>query len=241
MYILIDTDNMTVIGKHPNFQYLHELGILRCSESACVLPLEVNDILNVFDNVDLQQLYISLTGNRKGCLYPISIIGKILHYYLNAFPETKLNDNVGTQAQWAIDNDLQGDCDYANSGSVPNTNTAPIPLKTFQQETAEKALVTEPAQPTNMGQQGAWQPGRERSGATTPSNHSTSAAPRASGTRDIIFGVADRMWEEAGKPTDKSIILKLRKEMMSVLESEGVKRNTSSNTLGLWVKERGLN
>ena len=46
------------------------------------------------------------------------------------------------------------------------------------------------------------------------------------------------MWEAAGKPTDKSEILKLRKEMMNALEQRGVKRNTSSNTLGLWAKER---
>ena len=241
MYILIDTDLMQVIAKHPNVQYLNELGILRCSESAAVIPLEVSYILDTFNDVDLQKLYISLTGNKQGCLYPRMIIGKILHYYLNNFKETVIHDNVGAQAQWAIDNDLQGDCAYAVSGSIPVNEPNGEGLRTFPQPEAEKALTTEPSQPTNMGQQGAWQPGRERSSTTAPSNHSNSTAPRASGTRDIIFSVADRMWEEAGKPTDKSIILKLRKEMMTVLESEGVKRNTSSNTLGLWVKERGLN
>ena len=64
-----------------------------------------------------------------------------------------------------------------------------------------------------------------------------SALPRG-GTRETIWAEADRQWEEAGKPTDTSIILKLRKEIMNVLEAKGVKRTSSSNELGNWQKFR---
>ena len=92
-----------------------------------------------------------------------------------------------------------------------------------------------------MGIQGVWTPTRERQGTSTPANEKRAAASRTAGTRDIIFAVADEMWKEAGEPRDKKEILQLRKQMMDCLEAQGVKRNTSSNTLGVWVKERGLN
>lgn len=66
-----------------------------------------------------------------------------------------------------------------------------------------------------------------------------SSAPRTGSVRDTIWKVADSMWEAAGKPTDKSVILPLRKKMMDQLETEyAVKRTSSSNELGNWQKDR---
>jgi len=56
--------------------------------------------------------------------------------------------------------------------------------------------------------------------------------------REKIWAVADRMWEEAGRPTDKSKVLALRKQIMDTLEQDGVKRTSSSNELGNWQKAR---
>lgn len=66
------------------------------------------------------------------------------------------------------------------------------------------------------------------------------SAPRAhaGSVRPKIWAVADRMWEAAGKPTDKTVVLALRKEMMAELETQGVKRTSSSTALGEWQKER---
>jgi hypothetical protein len=65
------------------------------------------------------------------------------------------------------------------------------------------------------------------------------APPAKAGTvRPKIWAVADRMWEEAGKPTDKNIVLNLRKQMMTQLEEEGIKKTSSSNELGNWMKDR---
>lgn len=62
---------------------------------------------------------------------------------------------------------------------------------------------------------------------------------RASSVRPTIWAVADRMWAEAGSPTDKAVVLELRKKMMAVLESEHhVKKTSSSNELGNWMKAR---
>ena len=70
---------------------------------------------------------------------------------------------------------------------------------------------------------------------------SASAAPkqRASSVRPTIWAVADEMWGAAGKPTDKTVVLELRKKMYDVLEEKhGVKRTSSSNELGNWMKDR---
>ncbi len=57
--------------------------------------------------------------------------------------------------------------------------------------------------------------------------------------RDQIWAVGDAIWEAAGKPTDKKVVLKLRKVAMEQLEKEfGVKVTTSSNELGNWMKAR---
>ena len=61
---------------------------------------------------------------------------------------------------------------------------------------------------------------------------------RSSNVRDTIWEKADEMWEAAGKPMDVSVVLKLRKEIMNVLEEEGIKRNSASNELGKWQKAR---
>lgn len=61
---------------------------------------------------------------------------------------------------------------------------------------------------------------------------------RSSGVRDAIWDKADEMWEAAGKPTDLTTVLKLRKEIMNALEDDGIKRNSASNELGKWQKQR---
>lgn len=240
MYILIDSDTMRVLAKHPNFQRLHEFGILCCSESSVVLPLERDELYNEFDDVQLQLLYINLTGNKKGVPQSKLIVSKIMHYFLNKLPETIINEDVSHQADYAIANDKQGDCSYNKDGSIPNGELQKS-LHVFTSTEIEQRIINSEATPTDMGQQGTWQPQREKSAPVARVTCDRSAAFRTSGTRDIIFAVADQMWQDAGKPVDKSEILKLRKEMMNRLETEGVKRNTSSNTLGIWVKERGLN
>jgi len=63
--------------------------------------------------------------------------------------------------------------------------------------------------------------------------------PRApGGARPRIFEVADSMWAAAGSPRDMATVLNLRKQMMNALETEGIKRTTSSTALGEWQKTR---
>lgn len=62
---------------------------------------------------------------------------------------------------------------------------------------------------------------------------------RASSVKPVVWSVADTMWKEVGSPKDKATVLELRKKIMSELEEKhNVKRTTSSNELGKWMKDR---
>lgn len=83
--------------------------------------------------------------------------------------------------------------------------------------------------------------------AATPTPASPESAPtpasaprqRSSSVRPAIWQVADDMWKAAGSPKDKNVVLELRKKMMVELdEKHGIKKNTSSNELGNWMKDR---
>ena len=239
MYILIDGDNMRALAKHPNWQRLYDYGILTCSECSIVLPLDEDSIKKEFDNVQMQLLYINTTGNADGATYARNVVSKILVYYFNKMQETQIGENSDPQANWAIGEDRQGSCLYNTSGDRPTVHDGDAPFfKTLPDHTGEAAIEAGAPVTVTPGTQPAWRPGRDTSSTAAPSNGERSTAPRASGTRDVIFEVADNMWEAAGKPTDPKVVLALRKEIMNALEQQGVKRNTSSNTLGVWSKER---
>ena len=59
---------------------------------------------------------------------------------------------------------------------------------------------------------------------------------RMSNVKEQIWDLANIMWSTAGKPTDKKLLLKLRKRIMDTLGERGVKRTTASNELGNWQK-----
>jgi hypothetical protein len=64
-----------------------------------------------------------------------------------------------------------------------------------------------------------------------------STPARNGSVKETIYDMANTMWNENGQPLEKSVLLKLRKNIMDVLEKEhGVNRNTASTVLGNWQK-----
>lgn len=65
------------------------------------------------------------------------------------------------------------------------------------------------------------------------------SSPRQANVAGVIWAVADELWAANGKPTDTKILLALRRKMMDELEEKhSVKRVTSSNELGRWMKTK---
>lgn len=75
---------------------------------------------------------------------------------------------------------------------------------------------------------------------TPAKSRTASTGGRSSGQRAVIFEYAEKAWVELGKPTDLSIIRKMRIDVMNELEQIGVKRTTASTTLGAWQKNLNL-
>jgi hypothetical protein len=77
---------------------------------------------------------------------------------------------------------------------------------------------------------------------TTPAQREPRAqrAPRGpGGAKPKVWEVADAMWVAAGSPTNKEVVLQLRRKMMDSLEKDhGIPRSTSSTALGNWQKEK---
>lgn len=115
-------------------------------------------------------------------------------------------------------------------GSLLNVESDLINSDTVEQ--LYERLGREPREPVCL-------PGREHNNHTASRTATTrSTGQRQSGVRDVVFAKADEMWAAIGSPTEKSVILKLRKQIMDELEKEGVKRTTCSSTLGAWHIER---
>jgi hypothetical protein len=66
----------------------------------------------------------------------------------------------------------------------------------------------------------------------------TVATTPKGGVRSVIWEHADSVWSNAGKPLDKGVVMQLRKQMMTELEAQGIKKTSSSNELGNWMKAR---
>jgi len=125
---------------------------------------------------------------------------------------------------------------YVHGSLVPNVLDGGLfPLTT---PPASAAVLAESAQ---LAPQRREVPAAATIPASAPKPQRTSAAgPRvpSGGARPIIWAHADKVWEEAGKPTLVSDVLVLRKRMMVELEEQGIKKSTSSTALGDWQKAR---
>lgn len=238
MYILLNTETFNVEAKHPNFAVLSELGILLCSESQHVMPMTVDSFVKMGD-VDFQMLYIKLTGNNKGILRDRVASAKVVMDYLNDCDETMLSAfEVSKQCDYALENDLQGKCVYVQGWNRPSTDGT-ITWKHLSRkvnEQREEAIATNVVKTEVKDPlQAPFEVKAERV-ITTVSGEP--AAPRDGSNTELIWNKADELWEAAGKPTDKSVVLKLRRDIMIALESLGVKKTTSSTALGKWHLSR---
>lgn len=123
---------------------------------------------------------------------------------------------------------------YRNTGSVKDTNIAIRDSVVIAlHKLISHKLVGNPAQEALF----AAEP--EAIQAPTGEDRPITNTSALVGNKAIIWEIADTMWEAAGKPFDKPVVLALRKTMMNELEfTHGIKKTSSSNELGSWMKTR---
>lgn len=239
-YLLLDMDRVAVLHKHPNHSVVSKLGWIESSGSAIrVLQFDGVKALTYFTDLELAKLFESTTGVKPHIRGRNFLLGAVSDL-LARLPITDAAPfEVDRQAAF-IKADDETKYRYAKGAFVPQIADdlfEPAVLTAPRSEAAELAAQqsysTAHATPTAYPTASAQHPAK---GVAPPATKT--AAPKG-GVREVVFGIADSIWEQAGKPTSKPVVLALRKRMMDVLESQhGVKRTTCSTTLGDWMKSR---
>lgn len=238
MFVCVDMDNLQFIHKHREHEVVSGLAYLEaCDRSTLV------------DNTDREHFLINLTPLDLRILYRNTtaeditgtddrVVREMLATLVNDHiqPRSVVLAELEAQIEAVIDDLEKGiPWKYSLGAKRPAKQEQLFPLhcRPLAPVAAQQAAARAPQQ---RAQRAAPKPRTAPPAAPV-------AAPvrkaRAHNVRPTIWAVADRMWEEAGKPTDKAVVLELRKKMYDVLEKEhGVKRTSSSNELGNWMKER---
>lgn len=221
MYVSLDMQNMRIVHKHSSVNAVCGLVHIELPDVAVnVCPIDMT--VKHKTDLEIKMLFRSCFPGQADHMSVSEMKSKILQF-AEEFPVTDLDElEVKRQADSIRDGDKKA---YKY---VKGSFRASRPAELFADATGDavRAGATVPASSA----------ARLARPAAAP--RAATGAPRASGVREKIWAVADRMWEEAGKPIEKSTVLALRKDIMNALEQDGVKRTSSSNELGNWQKAR---
>lgn len=241
MFVSINMDDLQFVHKHKDHEVVSALAWLEMpGQSVMIENTEREYFLAKMTGLDLRLLYKNTTG--------LDITGTdhiVVREMLATLVEEKLKPTFAhleeLQAQIAcVEDDLYAGIpwSYALGARKPAKQEDLFHLHCAPLDGYE-------------GQQAAIRaPQRRKVRSATPTAATAAPAPqrpavpkqRMSSVRPTIWAVADEMWQAAGKPTDKTVVLELRKKMMARLEEEkGIKRTSSSNELGNWMKDRIAN
>lgn len=221
MYVSLDMQNMKIVHKHSSVNAVCGLVHIELPDVAVnVCPIDMT--VKHKTDMEIKMLFRSCFPGQADHMPVAEMKSKILQF-AEEFPVTDLDElEVKRQADSIRDGDKKA---YKY---VKGSFRASRPAELFADATGDAVRA------------GATVPARSAARPVRPAAapRAATGAPRASGVREKIWAVADRMWEEAGKPIEKGTVLALRKDIMNVLEQDGVKRTSSSNELGNWQKAR---
>lgn len=242
MYISIHRKDLRFLHKHESVRTVCDLDFINAgNQHVDVTFLGAPNFLRDLTETELQRLYRHTTGQMEDSPHHGDALRNVLAELADRFPCTDANAfEADRQAAWIETNDdarLRA-FQYTRGTSKPAEapdEPGPPALVTLTNEEAAIAARRRAApapQPTGAG-------GGSSGAEPAPRPvHVVMQARQAGKTTTVIFQVADRMWEEAGKPTRLDEVLALRKKMMDELERVGIKRTTSSSALGAWQKAR---
>jgi hypothetical protein len=238
VYISIDMDELQFVHKNQNHDIVSALAWLELPDKSVTIESTDREyFLSKMSGLDLRLLYQNTTG--------LDITGTD-HIVVREMLATLVDEKL--TATWAHLHELEAQID-----AVEDELYAGVPWKYVlgsRRPTKQEVLFGLDCKPLDLieaTEAAVRAPQRRAVRVATPRaapaesrpTPPRSAVTRMSSVRPAIWAVADEMWEAAGKPTGKTVVLKLRKEMMVRLETEkGIKRTSSSNELGNWMKAR---
>lgn len=238
MYVSINMDDLQFVHKHAEHETCSALAWLEMPNKSVVIEkTEREYFLHKMTGLDLRMLYRNTTGlDVTGTEH--LVMREMLATLVNEKLKATFASYTEVEAQiLAVNDDLEKGIPwkYALGARKPAKQEELFPL-TCSPLTADEATAAAVRAPQHR--QAVIATPRAAATEQRPIQPQR-AAPRASNIRPVIWATADAMWEEAGKPKDKAVVLELRKKMMAHLEAEkGIKRTSSSNELGNWMKDR---
>lgn len=237
MYILIDRNQMAITHKHADRRVLGHLSWIECTNAGLTMSLSSVRPLQDFTTSELKLIYKNSTGvELKG--YANALAQAVLDM-AKRMPETvAILEEVAAQAACIQDGDKS--CFKYVLGAMKPESTLGLfeadAIQVPRAEAEEARAASGYAGPAFVGT-GPDRPAAQ--GTTAPREPRAPSGPRAGGSRETIFRVADEMWAAAGSPTALPVVLALRKQIMQTLESDhDIKKTTSSTALGDWQKQR---
>ncbi len=238
MFVCVDMDNLQFTHKHREHDIVSGLAYLECCDrSTLVDNTESEHFLKNLTPLDLRILYrnttaLDITGTDD------VVVREMLATLVDNHIEAKLvaPDELSAQIDAVIDDLEKGiPWKYSLGARKPAKQDQLFPLHCKPLDPTATMLAAQRA-PQQRSQRAAPKP---RAAPTVAPQPAPVRKARAHSVRPTIWNVADAMWQAAGSPTDKAVVLELRKKMMVELEEKhGVKRTSSSNELGNWMKER---
>lgn len=255
MRVLIDQERMVLLRKHQDLFVLANLAVIECGPDVayCIISSDDATDFKTFTDMELKQLYLNLTKEED---FKFNFNRpQLLQVIVDAIARIPLEqiDFIGTetQAEWVESKRAKEEYEGESFRFVDGASRPAIlpdlyhdfvhpyaPRNEIEEQTAltgrlpalqRAKLVAKPATGENTVSAYITQ---QAKAANAPRPKRGAAKPR-------IWAMADKMWEEAGKPTDKEQVLALRKDIMAALETEeGIRRTSSSSELGQWHKTR---
>lgn len=259
MYVVLDLKNMRFLFAHQSLPVVTNLAWLQCPNlQYSVYNTGAKGFLHDVNDFEMKTLYQNTTGQLASGWLGASMRG-VLAELANRLPQADVVVfELDRQTHWADEqNNARGE-QNKRCEAYTYQRGAFVPLKgepTLSALQASKGS-DEPAaalygrgyyrEAALRSAPGVALPPQARPGTTTAPRaaapHSPAsappAAPRTGGIKEIIWKVADQMWESAGRPTGTQEVLALRRKIMDELEKQDVKRTTSSNELGKWAANR---
>lgn len=243
MYILIDRERMALLHKHSDPNVLANVAWIECHNAPyAIFPVDDAIGFQTYTDMELKILFRNITGADDHSFSRPQTL-QVLFDLCSRIPESDIDPfEVDVQAEFVKEGDerrwlyvkgakrpaqkpdlFEPECKHALRNTVEEGNAVAGKLPALKRAAPAPVPRTSPDRPVAPVQRPA----------------KAAGGPKRGTAKGIIWQVADAMWEEEGKPTDKNQVLDLRKRIMDKLETdEQIKRASSSSELGQWHKAR---
>lgn len=240
MFILVNTEMMQIVEKHPALDVITNLAWFGLRHTSYdIFDLHDASGFSSYTNMELEMLYKNITQSSEA-LKGRNALKQVCFDLADALPVSVVKSTeVEMQASRIEEDDEQlytyvrgstypKPIDACNGGLFVNSNPEQE-KQALSGKTPALKRVCRPLPPPSNDDPGS---------SATPTKSPAKNAPKRGTAKAIIWQTADKMWEAAGKPMEKGAVLKLRKLVMDELEKEAIKRSSASSELGVWQKTR---